>query len=90
MKLYQSLVKESYAELSDGEVTITNVLTKLLRLSQLTGGFIGSEKAALLNRLVKQNWTCWRISSIQLWRKNRKLVIIARFVAGTGCHLRHA
>ena len=34
-KLYQSLVQESYAELSEGEVTITNVLTKLLRLSQL-------------------------------------------------------
>jgi hypothetical protein len=46
MKLYQSLVKESYAELSDGEVTITNVLTKLLRLSQLTGGFIGSDESS--------------------------------------------
>ena len=46
MKLYRSLVKESYAELSDGEVTITNVLTKLLRLSQLTGGFIGSDESS--------------------------------------------
>jgi SNF2 family DNA or RNA helicase len=31
MLLYRNLVKDSYAELSQGEVTITNVLTKLLR-----------------------------------------------------------
>lgn len=36
-KFISSMLK---MELSKSEVTVTNVLTKLLRLSQLTGGFI--------------------------------------------------
>ena len=48
-KIYRSLVKDSYAELSKGEVTVTNVLTRLLRLSQLTGGFIGDDGSILTN-----------------------------------------
>lgn len=40
MKIYQELEKDSFAELKDGEVTAMNVLTKLLRLSQVTGGHI--------------------------------------------------
>ncbi len=39
-KLYKAFVKESYMELSKGEVTATNILTRLLRLQQITGGFI--------------------------------------------------
>ena len=38
--MYKSFVKESYMELSKGEVTATNILTRLLRLQQITGGFI--------------------------------------------------
>lgn len=40
MKIYRQLEKESFAELKNGEVTAMNVLTKLLRLSQVTGGHI--------------------------------------------------
>ena len=43
LRAYRQLVKDSYAELSEGSVTVTNVLTRLLRLSQLTGGFVGTE-----------------------------------------------
>ena len=43
LRAYRQLVKDSYAELSEGSVTVTNVLTRLLRLSQLTGGFIGND-----------------------------------------------
>jgi SNF2 family DNA or RNA helicase len=39
-KLYRQLVKDSYAELANGEITAANILTRLLRLSQLTGGYI--------------------------------------------------
>ena len=39
MKIYRRLVDESFAELKNGEVTAPNVLTRLLRLSQLTGGY---------------------------------------------------
>ena len=40
MKIYKELEQDSFAELKDGEVTAMNVLTKLLRLSQVTGGHI--------------------------------------------------
>ena len=40
MKMYQEIEKESYTELRNSEVSAVNVLTKLLRLSQLTGGHL--------------------------------------------------
>jgi SNF2 family DNA or RNA helicase len=80
MKLYQSLVKESYAELSDGEVTITNVLTKLLRLSQLTGGFIGSDESSATEQVSKAKLDVLEDIIDSALEESRKLVIIARFV----------
>lgn len=81
MKLYQSLVKESYAELSGGEVTITNVLTKLLRLSQLTGGFIGSDESSAAEQVSTAKLDVLEDIIDAALEENRKLVIIARFVA---------
>lgn len=81
MKLYRSLVKESYAELSDGEVTITNVLTKLLRLSQLTGGFIGSDESSFAEQVSSAKLEVLEDIIDAALEENRKLVIIARFVA---------
>lgn len=81
MKIYQNLVEQSYAELVSGEeVTAPNVLTRLLRLSQLTGGFLGNDateaveavstaKLAMLEDIVD--------ASVQ---ENQKIVVIARFV----------
>jgi len=43
MRIYRQLVKDSYAEMAGDTVTVTNVLTRLLRLSQLTGGFLGGD-----------------------------------------------
>ena len=45
-RVYLQLVKDSYADLSSGSVTVTNVLTRLLRLSQLTGGFVRSPRGS--------------------------------------------
>ena len=81
MKLYQSLVKESYAELSDGEVTITNVLTKLLRLSQLTGGFIGSDESSAAQPVSTAKLDVLEDIMDSAIEEGKKLVIIARFVA---------
>ncbi|GHV11606.1 hypothetical protein FACS1894219_03020 [Clostridia bacterium] len=79
-KLYRDLVKDSYAELGNGEVTSTNILTRLLRLSQLTGGFVSpdgekpqSVSTAKLDALADIVETAAQ--------EGRKLVIIARFVA---------
>jgi SNF2 family DNA or RNA helicase len=46
MRTYRQLVKGSYAELAGDTVTVTNVLTRLLRLSQLTGGFLGGDDSS--------------------------------------------
>ena len=80
VKLYQSLVQESYAELSDGEVTITNVLTKLLRLSQLTGGFIGSDESSTAEQVSTAKLDILEDIIDSTIEENRKLVVIARFV----------
>lgn len=40
MRLYEQIRNDSYAELRNGEITAANVLTRLLRLSQISGGFI--------------------------------------------------
>ena len=79
-KLYQSLVQESYAELSEGEVTITNVLTKLLRLSQLTGGFIGSDESSVAEQVSTAKLDVLEDIIDAAIEENHKLVVIARFV----------
>ena len=79
MKMYQKIEKESYTELQDSEVSAVNVLTKLLRLSQLTGGHltdddgdsnvVSTAKLAALEDIVDS-----------MLAENKKLVIMARFV----------
>lgn len=57
-RIYQQLEDAFYAEVERGEVTVTNALTKIIRLQQVTSGYlklddgsieqIGTEKEALL------------------------------------------
>jgi SNF2 family DNA or RNA helicase len=47
LKAYRDLVRDSYAELEDGSVTAANILTRLMRFSQLTGGFIQPDDGKL-------------------------------------------
>lgn len=80
LQIYRGLVKESYAELSGGEVTATNILTRLLRLSQLTGGFIGNDETSTVEQV-----SCAKLSALEdildgIMAEGKKLVIIARFV----------
>jgi len=77
--LYNYLEKESYAALMQGEVTAANVLTKLLRLSQITGGFVGGDQqyieqvsAAKLKALEEIIEDCEDAG--------KKLVVFARFI----------
>lgn len=45
--IYRDLDKEFVAEVGSGMVTVTNALTKLLRLQQLTSGFLTLDKSDL-------------------------------------------
>lgn len=47
MNLYRQLNRELVAEVQAGTVTVANALTKLLRLSQITGGNVGTDQKEL-------------------------------------------
>ena len=78
-KLYAELAKESYAELETGEVSAVNILTKILRLSQLTGGHMGDDEGKV--HLVS-NAKLDALADILdvVMEEERKLVVMARFV----------
>ena len=80
-KLYQQLVRDSYAQIKSGEIiTAANVLTRLLRLSQLTGGFLRGDETDRVERVssAKLDALSDIIDSAAL--EAGKLVIIARFL----------
>ena len=79
-KIYRSLVKESFAELASGEVTAPNVLTRLLRLSQLTGGFLGSDENAAVQQISSAKLSAMEDILDSAMAEGQKLVIIARFL----------
>lgn len=79
-KIYCSLVKESFAELASGEVTAPNVLTRLLRLSQLTGGFLGNDENAAVQQISSAKLSAMEDILDSAVAEGQKLVIIARFL----------
>lgn len=79
-KIYRSLVKESFAELASGEVTAPNVLTRLLRLSQLTGGFLGSDENAAVQQISSAKLSAMEDILESAVAEGQKLVIVARFL----------
>jgi SNF2 family DNA or RNA helicase len=81
LKLYRNLVKDSYTELGQGEVTATNILTRLLRLSQLTGGFLSSDDGERSQSVSKAKLEALSDIIETAQESGEKLVVIARFVA---------
>ena len=79
-RMYRQLVKDSYAELSEGSVTVTNVLTRLLRLSQLTGGFVGNDDDAATEQVSSAKLDALSDLLDSAENDGYKLVIIARFI----------
>ncbi|MEA4929274.1 MAG: DEAD/DEAH box helicase [Candidatus Limiplasma sp.] len=75
---YRQMVKNSYTELQDGAVTVTNVLTRLLRLSQLTGGFLGSDEDPRPEQVSSAKLDA--LEEVLESADGQKLVIIARFI----------
>lgn len=78
--IYDTVMKESYAELSNGEITATNILTKLMRLSQIAGGHVKDDDGRIqvvskskLNELKD-------IMEDVIVDNKRKLVVFARFI----------
>lgn len=79
-KIYDTVVKESYAELMDGEITATNVLTKLMRLSQIAGGHVKDDEGRM-QVISKSKLNELRdIMEDVIIDNKKKLVIFARFI----------
>ena len=78
--IYRRLARDSFVALENGEVTAANVLTRLLRLSQLTGGFLHKDESE--KPLFASREKLMVLSDIVDSAKEdgRKLVIIARFL----------
>jgi len=79
-KLYQQLVRDSYAQIKDGEITAANVLTRLLRLSQLTGGFLRADETDRVERVSFAKLAALSDIVDSAAQEAGKLVIIARFL----------
>ena len=79
MKLYRQIEKESFAELATSEVSAVNVLTKLLRLSQITGGHLTDDEGDT-NAVSTAKLDALSDIIDSVMQENKKLVIMARFV----------
>lgn len=80
MRIYRQLVRDSYAELAEGSVTVTNVLSQLLRLSQLTGGYVGNDDAGGVTQVSTAKLDALADLVDGAVADARKIVVIARFV----------
>ena len=80
MRTYRQLVKDSYAELAGDTVTVTNVLTRLLRLSQLTGGFLGGNDTPKVEQVSSAKLDALSDIIESAEQDGKKLVVIARFI----------
>lgn len=81
MNTYKHLVRDSFAELQNSEVTVTNVLTKILRLSQLTGGFLGDDEGKKVHQISKAKLNALEDIIDDVTSSGKKLVIMARFIS---------
>ena len=81
--LYNRIKRDSYAELdSGGQITATTVLTKLLRLHLLTGGFLVKDDASKPEQVSRAKLDALSdIIEDYVIGSGKKLVIFARFIA---------
>ena len=80
LRIYKELEKQSYTELADGEVSAPNILTKLLRLSQVSGGHVTDDDG---NTSVVSTAKLDMLEDIidSSMAEGKKLVVMARFSA---------
>lgn len=82
MKLYKRMKEDSYTELvGGGEVTAENVLTRLLRLQQITGGYISDDEGKTTQVNTAKLDALRDIVESYCIDEGKKLVVFARFRA---------
>lgn len=78
-KLYDNIEDESYAELGKAEITTANILTRLLRLSQITGGHL-TDDDGVVNTVSSAKLDALSDIIDTAMAENKKIVVMARFV----------
>ena len=78
-KIYKELEKQSFTELADSEVSAFNVLTKLLRLSQVTGGHLTDDDGDV-NPVSTAKLDALSDILDTAMTEEKKIVVMARFV----------
>jgi SNF2 family DNA or RNA helicase len=78
--IYKSIEKDSYAELMNGEISTRNILTKLLRLSQVTGGFVRSDDGDDVQAVSSAKLAALEDIIDTCADEGKKVVVFARFL----------
>lgn len=79
-EVYTQLAQDSYVQLEQGDVTIRNVLTQLLRLSQCTGGFIKNDQTNDAIAVSKAKLDALEDIVDSCVEEGKKVVVFARFI----------
>lgn len=80
LSIYKSVDKDSYAKLMGGELLANNVLTRLLRLSQITGGFVRDDESKEVEQVSKAKLNALEDILEQAFSEDKKVVVFARFI----------
>lgn len=78
-KIYDELLKESFVDLGSSEASAVNILTRMLRLSQITGGHLTDDEGDL-NAISTAKLDALSDIIDSYMEEGKKLVIMARFV----------
>lgn len=79
-KIYDGIEKDSFAELMNGEITTRNVLTSLLRLSQVTGGFVRNDAGDASQQVSLAKLEALEEIIDDCLDAGKKVVVFARFI----------
>lgn len=79
-RIYEEIKEDSYTELGNSEITVRNVLTRLLRLQQITGGYVNTDDATQ-KQVSKAKLDALKEIVSDITEAGKKVVIFARFVA---------
>lgn len=78
-KIYSAVEAESYAKLAESEVTTTNILTRIMRLSQITGGHLTGDEG-IVNVVSYDKLNALSDILDAAMAEEKKVVIMARFI----------
>lgn len=77
---FKNVPRGNSSSLNLSLITATNILTKILRLSQLTGGFLGDDEGKKIHQVSTAKLRALEDIVDEATSSGKKLVVIARFI----------